>query len=350
MSLIQVSYQELISGNNLVSKIKDAFGEDGLGAILITDIPEFKPMKMKLLTLAKQFGELPEAIQSIYESKESLYAFGWSRGKEKMKDGKPDFAKGSYYANPICDEPTQDKELIKKYPAVYSPNIWPREYLPTFESHFKFVGQFMYHLGLKVIKQCDDYLKLESNGKIPNNYLYNMIMESNTPKARLLHYYEQPECKKMELDGACGWHLDHGGLTVLTKAVYLNENYEEVQEPEDCGLYIKDRHGNVHHGVIPENSVLCQMGEIFQVLSGGLLRATPHCVRSAALKGVTRETFPVFMDCRADKDISLPTWSSVDVLETKGMDGLDIPKLTGRYEGCKTYCEFGTKTYEAYYN
>jgi len=349
MSLTRISYQELISNPNLVMKIKEAFGENSLGAILITDIPEFKQMKMKLLHLSKKMGELPEPIQSEYEDENSLYAFGWSRGKEKMKGGKPDFAKGSYYANPICDEPTKDKNLIKKYPTVYSPNIWPSKHLPTFESHFKFVGQFMYNVGLKVIKLCDDYLQVELNGKIPKNYLSNMIKESNTPKARLLHYYEQPQEKKKELDGACGWHLDHGGLTVLTKAVYLNEHFEEVQEPDDCGLYIKDRHGNIHHGVIPENSLLCQIGEIFQVLSGGYLRATPHCVRSAALKGVTRETFPCFIDVNAERDISLPKWSRDDVLETKGMTGLDIPKLTDRYEGCKTYCEFGTKTYQAYY-
>jgi isopenicillin N synthase-like dioxygenase len=348
MSLIKISYSELTSNNNFTQQIQQSFGEDGLGAILITDIPKFKQMKMKLLTQSKKFGELPELVQSLYENKESLYAFGWSRGKEKMKGGKPDFAKGSYYANPICDEPTKNKELIKKYPAVYSPNIWPKIHIPTFESNFKFVGHFMYHVGLKVIKLCDNYLK-SKNEEIPDNYLYNMIKESNTPKARLLHYYEQPESKNKELDGACGWHLDHGGLTVLTKSVYLDSKYNEVSEPKDSGLYIKDRHNKIHHIVIPENSLLCQIGEIFQILSGGYLRATPHCVRSITLKGVTRETFPVFIDIKADKNISLPKWSRDDVLETKGMNGLDIPKLKDRYEGCKTYCDFGTKTYKAYY-
>jgi len=349
MSLITVSYNDLLSREDLSLEIQQAFGEDGLGAILITDIPEFKQTKMKLLKLSKTFGELPEAVQQKYESPETLYAFGWSRGKEKMKNGQPDTAKGSFYANPLHDEPTKDEELIKKYPANYSKNIWPTEHVPTLESHFKFVGGFMHHVGINVLKHCDKYL---SNiiEKYPENNLVNIIEGSKTYKARLLHYYEQPETKNRELDGACGWHLNHGGLTILTKAVYLDEQYKEVKEPEDCGLYIKDRNCNTHHCVIPENALLCQIGEILQILSGGYLQATPHCVRSAKLKGVTRETFPVFIDCNVEQDITLPKWSKKDVTETKGMDGLDIPILKNRYKDCKTYYEFVHNTYSAYYN
>ena len=65
MSLIKVSYADLLN-NDITLKIMQAFGDEGLGAILITDIPEFKQMKMKLLKLSKKFGELPEATQSKY--------------------------------------------------------------------------------------------------------------------------------------------------------------------------------------------------------------------------------------------------------------------------------------------
>ena len=131
MSLITVSYQTLFSDEDITTKIKEAFGDNGLGAILITDIPDFKQMKMKLLTLSKKFGELSKDIQSSYESPGTMYAFGWSRGREKMKGGKTDTSKGSYYANPLYDEPTADEELIKKYPANYGKNIWPTQYIPT---------------------------------------------------------------------------------------------------------------------------------------------------------------------------------------------------------------------------
>ncbi len=348
MSLIKVSYSQLLN-EDITLQIMNAFGDDGLGAILITDIPEFKQMKMKLLKLSKKFGELPKATQSKYESPETFYAFGWSRGKEKMRNGKPDFAKGSFYNNPIYDEPTQDKEMIKKYPSNYSPNIWPSLDVPTMESHFKFVGGFMHKVGLKVLKSCDKYLSTIIED-YPENNLHNIIKNSNTYKARLLHYYEQDEEVNQKEDGACGWHLDHGGLTILTKAVYLDSNYNEVEEEKDAGLYVKDRHGNTHHGVIPENALLCQVGEMLQVLSGGYLQATPHCVKSSKMKGVTRETFPVFIDYNVEQDITLPKWSRKDAIETKGMIGLGVPELKKRYEGCKQYHEFVFNTYSKYYN
>ena len=40
---------------------------------------------------------------------------------------------------------------------------------------------------------------------------------------------------------------------------------------------------------------LTHMGDGTQVASGGLLRATPHCVRAAADSSLARNTFAVFM-------------------------------------------------------
>ncbi len=53
---------------------------------------------------------------------------------------------------------------------------------------------------------------------------------------------------------------------------------------------------------IPPDCIAYQMGQAMQVHSGGLLQATPHCVRgpmsSAAAAGVSRNTFAVFMQPR----------------------------------------------------
>ena len=54
-------------------------------------------------------------IKEKYVHAESNYSFGWSHGKEKMKGGIPDIAKGSYYANPIYDSITDDDKLKKEY-------------------------------------------------------------------------------------------------------------------------------------------------------------------------------------------------------------------------------------------
>ena len=350
MSLIQVPYATLIAGNPITSQVQQAFGDDGLGVILITNIPDFKEKKVALLKLAKKFGELPPSIQAKYEHPETFYAYGWSRGKEKMKGGKPDTAKGSYYANPICDVMGKDAAKVKKYPADYSPNSWPRAHVPTMEMHFKSLGQLMYDVGLHVLQACDQYLATLIDD-YPPNHLHTLVARSKAAKGRLLHYYALPAQKNKEEDAACGWHLDHGVLTVLTKALYLDEHYEEVKELENCGLYIRNRQGTALQERIPENALLCQIGETLQLLSGGYLQATPHCVRSCSIPDVTRETFPVFMGCDVEQDITLPPWAKEDALETKGMKGLvGVPALKDRYKGCKIAYEFAHNTLSAYYS
>lgn len=56
-----------------------------------------------------------------------MFSVGWSRGKESMVKGKPDLCKGSFYFNPLFERPSDDPELIAKYPAFYESNIWPED-------------------------------------------------------------------------------------------------------------------------------------------------------------------------------------------------------------------------------
>lgn len=91
--------------------------------MVVKNIPKYKEYREKCLPLAREFATLDEKIKNKYEDKDSSYSFGWSFGKEKFS-GKfgnffklnIDVSKGSFYANPQYDEPTNDKELIKKYP------------------------------------------------------------------------------------------------------------------------------------------------------------------------------------------------------------------------------------------
>lgn len=66
-----------------------------------------------MVTPVARFAALPDATKSRYEDASSYYSIGWSHGKEKL-EGKPDFSKGSYYANPLANRPVEDEELIKR--------------------------------------------------------------------------------------------------------------------------------------------------------------------------------------------------------------------------------------------
>ena len=58
---------------------------------------------------------LPEEARVRCEDPTSLYNFGWSHGKEVLGSA-PDTHKGSYYANPLLDAPTDDPQLMHRFP------------------------------------------------------------------------------------------------------------------------------------------------------------------------------------------------------------------------------------------
>lgn len=60
---------------------------------------------------------------------------------------------------------------------------------------------------------------------------------------------------------------------------------------------------------IPANMCAFQLGEVTQIISGGYLEATPHCVvRNSELAGrkISRDTFALFMEPNSLERLSVP--------------------------------------------
>lgn len=247
---IIVNLQDLAFNENLPDNfIENAFGKNSLGIIIIKGIPNILKLRTDFFISGRKFIHLSEQIKEKYVNKESHYTIGWSYGKEMI----PDFSKGSYYANPLIDEPTTDTELIKKYPSFYTPNIWPNE-IPDFKKNFKELGELIYIVGLLVLNHCDKYLK----SKIK---LETLIQHNSICKGQFLHYYP--------IDKEDYWDYYSGCLTGLIS---------------DSELYIKDRNNNIVKVNIPENCVAYKIGEIIQKLTQDELIATSHCVKSSSSK------------------------------------------------------------------
>lgn len=70
------------------------------------------------------------------------------------------------------------------------------------------------------------------------------------------------------------------------------------------GLYIRTRGGELTKVSIPEDCLAFQTGEALELVTGGKLRATPHCVRiGTGAEGVSRETFALFMQPDTDQKL-----------------------------------------------
>lgn len=96
---------------------------------------------------------------------------------------------GSFYANPVCDDPLpvhepEAQELRCEHPAYFTPNIWPSE-VPGFENAFKALGRLIVEVGMMLARHCDRYVMgQESNIDRSTSSLTNILKRGRVHKVR----------------------------------------------------------------------------------------------------------------------------------------------------------------------
>ncbi|KAL7470596.1 hypothetical protein ACHAXS_011063 [Conticribra weissflogii] len=332
--VITISYTDLRSAckdensdasYKLDSLIEASFGSlpTSLGIIAVTDVPALTELRLKLLPLAPKLANLPQDELDEITDANAQYQVGWSHGREKLEGNKLDLGKGSFYFNPLTDNLVESmlerwqkkneneidddtisvlkwdeslnsikneeelKKLAQSQPGFFAPNVWPTKTIPELEVVAKEVGDMIHQVGIMIAKCCDSYVSARCPG-YDNNKLEKILRHSKCCKARLLHYFATETSKKnkdicsdtendTDFSNWCGWHNDHGSLTGLLPALYMNERGDIIDSPDPkAGLYIKSRTGMLVHAKLPENSLAFQVGETMQIHTGGWLQATPH--------------------------------------------------------------------------
>lgn len=246
------------------------------------------------------------------ENPAAKYLTGWSLGKESLKNGQVDTLKGSYYANCAfyvdpalsCAKSTTEFNT-ENFPEYLSPNLWPpNAVLPGFEETFEDLCRIIIDTAVLVARACDKYAEKEIPAYKPG-YLEHVVKTSTTTKARLLHYFPadpnnaKPAGEEMD-DDWCATHLDHGCLTGLTSAMFINETRQvpaipvsyaysskylpllgELTSSPDpiAGLYIQSRSGQTVQVKIPRDCIAFQTGEALERITKGKFKAVPHFVR-----------------------------------------------------------------------
>jgi isopenicillin N synthase-like dioxygenase len=256
------------------------------------------------------------------ESPASKYLVGWSCGKETLRSGHFDTLKGSYYINcafyqdPALQNAPEDD--YPDFPQYTAPNIWPAEtHLPAFRASVQELCTLVIDTAALVARACDRYALVNVTG-YTEGYLEHVVRTSLTTKARLLHYFpasspsssseeeeEEEEAEKGD-DDWCATHVDHGCLTGLTSAMFIDESLPssstplpEIPSPDPrAGLYIRSRTGQVVKVNIPPDCLAFQTGEALELITQGKFRAVPHFVKgitASSGKGrIARNTLAVF--------------------------------------------------------
>ena len=371
-SIVILDYVDVVSSptSATIAAIEKAFGVTGLGLILVRGVPGFIEARAAALPHSFTFASLPVVTKRVYEHPISHYSFGWSHGKEKLA-GKPDAAKGSFYFNPVYDEPDAARGELLRDPTLapfLTNNIWPSVHdAPSFEADIKVLSRLMVETGAALAPHVDAFtaLFLASRGAsspVPSATLERVIRDSRSHKGRLLYYFSQADSCSNATSAAtdnndtwCGWHNDHSSLTALTPALFFDPSGKQTT-PTDAtgGLYIRSRDGTTVRAVIPSDCLAFQIGEAAQIMSGGSLQATPHCVRSlgAVDAALSRGTLAVFCGPDHDTPMASPTGALVeDVL--RGAQGEllppGVPTLISRWRETDSFREFSLRTLSAYY-
>ena len=195
-------------------------------------------------------------------------------------------------------------------PQYTAPNIWPNaEKLPTFRPSVESLCSLIIQTATLVARACDKYAEANITDYKPG-YLQRVVETSLTTKARLLHYFpspspetkpETPSQSEETDDDWCATHIDHGCLTGLTSAMFLDESKDLSELPQSpdpaAGLYIRSRTGEIVKVNIPKDCLAFQTGEALQLITRGKFRAVPHFVKGAKCDGegkIARNTLAVF--------------------------------------------------------
>ena len=121
------------------------------------------------------------------------------------------------------------------------------------------------------------------------------------------------------------------------------------------GLFVQPRSINGHGApvrvVVPPDHCAFQVGETAQILSGGLLQATPHAVlRDTNDSSRTRESFAVFLEPEFGAPLDVPAGKTME--DCWGGAGsnpeLGLPPLSARWKPGQTFGDFHLATVSAF--
>lgn len=115
-TMVEIPYAELVDPSfSLGPLLASAYGPLGLGILAVSGVPSLSVPRAVLLRLSRSVSLLPPAARAATSSPGSYFQVGWSHGNEVLQGGRPDWAKGSFYANVLEDVPEpSDEEMVRK--------------------------------------------------------------------------------------------------------------------------------------------------------------------------------------------------------------------------------------------
>jgi len=327
-----LSYNDLKTKTDLSVSIENAFGGDGLGIILVKDIPNFELLRGTLLKLSKKLSSLSIKTKEKYKYSYNDYLSGWYQKKITMKN--KDLFVDTFCANPLYDNIMVSDDYEKKYSKIFSSNIWPQKEIPELKIAFKNLGITMLQVSFWILIQCDKYLHKITDGVHKENTIYHIISNSQIYKGKLIHSNSVVN-KKNKKNNGDNLHINYESLICHVSPMFLSKKDDIINNTDNYHMYIKSKKGEKIKIKIPNNCLALQIGETLQILSGGYLKAKPHYLRLCQKPQISMEQFSVYVDCFPEQPLEFPQYTKADNIG----EG-----LKSRIKDCTIFHDFMKKT------
>ena len=261
------------------------------GFFTITDHGIDDDLLSSSYSMSKKFFELEEVTKNIYAHPEMGGARGYTPfGKETaLGETTPDM-KEFWHHGPVTDD-SFDKRIAS--------NINVAE-LPEFNSQFDELFDDLNLLGMKVLSAIAVILHKESN------FFDDWVSKGNS-LLRLLHYPPVSDISNIYRARA---HADINLITLLVGA-------------EESGLEVKNSDGNWIPIDAKNKSIVCNIGDMMQLVTRQQLKSTSHRVVDHNASGSSRYSMPFFLhpspnvELHSIVDDSLESISAHDFLEER---------------------------------
>ncbi|GAA0364670.1 isopenicillin N synthase family oxygenase [Microbispora corallina] len=214
----------------------------------------------------------------------------------ELTSGRPDLKEGVYFG--AENDPDDPRPL-------HGPNLFPGE-VPDLRATVLAYLDAMSGVAQGVLRGVALALGLE------DDYFSSGYTASPTMLFRIFHY---PPASPSGDEWGVGEHTDYGLLTLLL-------------QDDNAGLQVHTSRGWIEAPPI-SGTLVCNIGDMLDRLTGGHYRSTPHRVRN--LTGRSRLSFPFFFDPGWDCEVPpLPSRPLRDGGRPR-WDGQDLRAFTGTY-------------------
>jgi isopenicillin N synthase-like dioxygenase len=249
-----------------------------------------------------------EAKQAIAMERGGRAWRGWFPLEGELTSGVPDRKEGLYLGTELPD----DHPRVRAGWPLHGANLWPRE-VPELRSAVEAYMSATIRAGHALMEGIALALGLD------DDYFACAYTAEPTVLFRIFHYPPQP-CGDDARWGV-GEHTDYGLLTLLAQDRY-------------GGLQVRTPGGWIDAPPI-DGTLVCNIGDMLDRLTGGWFKSTPHRVRNVS--GHDRLSFPLFFDPDFAARIEpLPRHAAIDARSidedrARRWDGASVHEFSGRY-------------------